>query len=70
MLLLLFMTVVVMKRFLYVAFYGLRWLWTNGKISKDGWIPWDTEVQNAAPAMLLWRAGSTAITTRIPGLYK
>ena len=47
-----------------------RWLWTNGKIAKDGWVPWDTEVQNAAPAMLLWRPGSTTITTRIPGLYK
>jgi hypothetical protein len=57
------------------SFYSLccvvcRWLWTNGKIGKDGWVPWDTEVQNAAPAVLLWRQGSTTITARIPGLYR
>jgi len=49
---------------------GGRWLWTNGKIAKDGWVPWDTEVQNAAPAVLIWRKGSTTITARIPGLYR
>lgn len=49
---------------------GGRWLWTNGKIGRDGWIPWDTEVQNAAPAMLSWIKGSTSISARMPGLYR
>ena len=63
---------------------GGRWLWTTGQLNRDAnagsgnpgsvgsssWIPWDTEVINAAPAILCWKRGVTAIKTRLPGLYK
>lgn len=47
-----------------------RWLWTSGRVAKGGWLPWDAEVVNAAPALFLWRQGASSITTRAPGLYR
>jgi hypothetical protein len=49
---------------------GGRWLWTSGQREADGWIPWDVEVQNSAPATMLWTAGSYSVRARVPGLYK
>ncbi len=49
---------------------GARWLWTSATLGRDGWIPWDHQVTNAAPAVLLWKKGSTIIKVRMPGLYR
>ena len=43
---------------------------SSGSSSGSSWIPWDTEVVNAAPAILCWKRGVTSIKTRMPGLYK
>lgn len=49
---------------------GARWLWTSGQIVEGGWIPWDTEVINAAPNVLMWKKGGSAIKVRLSGLYR
>ena len=49
---------------------GARFLWTNGVLVNDGWIPWDIQVINAAPSIILWQKNTTCITVRIPGLYR
>lgn len=49
---------------------GARWLWTSGQLVKDGWVPWDAQVVNAAPAVLVWKKGATTINVRLPGLYR
>lgn len=49
---------------------GARWLWTSGTLEKDGWVPWDHQVTNAAPAVLQWKKGTTVIKVRMPGLYR
>jgi hypothetical protein len=46
-----------------------RWLWRSGKILRGGWIPWEVQVNNAAPSSLLWKAECEAITCVVPGLY-
>jgi hypothetical protein len=47
-----------------------RWLWTSGQLSRDGWIPWDVEVVNAAPAALQWKKSAAVVKARLPGLYR
>ena len=49
---------------------GGRWLWTSGQLINQNWLPWDSEVINAAPNMLLWKKGCSAIKVRLPGLYR
>ncbi len=61
--------------YFYVSFPELitiliRWLWTSAALSKEGWVPWDHQVTNAAPAVLLWKKGASTIRVRMPGLYR
>jgi hypothetical protein len=49
---------------------GGLWLWTSRQLTTDGLIPWDSQVVNAAPSSLLWRAGTTGIMVKLPGLYR
>ena len=49
---------------------GARWLWTTGKLLKEGWVPWDTEVSNALPSSLVWRPNTATVVARPPGLYR
>jgi hypothetical protein len=46
-----------------------RWLWRSGKVCRGGWIPWEVQVNNAAPQALIWKADSETITCTAPGLY-
>lgn len=43
---------------------------TSSTTNGASWIPWDTEVVNAAPAILCWKRGVTSIKTRMAGLYR
>lgn len=51
-------------------------LWANPdsslalpKVLRGGWIPWEVQVLNAAPASLIWKTEAEAITCVAPGLY-
>ena len=46
-----------------------RWLWRSGKILRGGWVPWEVQVNNAAPASLIWKAEAESVTCVAPGLY-
>ena len=47
-----------------------RWLWRSGKLLRGGAIPWEVQVNNAAPQSLLWKTDSDIITCTAPGLYE
>ncbi|CAM9227399.1 unnamed protein product [Chrysoparadoxa australica] len=48
-----------------------RWLWRSGARDRGGWVPWDVQAINAAPDFMCWSGpGSSAITLKIPGLYR
>lgn len=49
---------------------GGLWLWTSRQLTTDGLVPWDSQVVNAAPSSLLWRAGTTGVMVKLPGLYR
>ena len=36
----------------------------------SSWIPWDTQIMNSVPSIILWKKNTTEITIRIPGLYR
>lgn len=35
----------------------------------EQWVPWDLQVINASPSVILWKKKSATITVRVPGLY-
>jgi hypothetical protein len=47
-----------------------RFLWTTGHLVEEGWVPWDIQVANAAPATILWKKAATKLQIRVPGLYR
>ncbi len=49
---------------------GARFLWTSGHLVTEGWVPWDVQVANAAPNVIAWKKGTTAVKIRVPGLYR
>lgn len=49
----------------------VRFLWTTGSVGKENHlIPWNLQVVNAAPAVILWRKNTTTIEVKVPGLYR
>jgi hypothetical protein len=38
--------------------------------SNSCWIPWDTQIMNVVPNIILWEKNSPEITIRVPGLYR
>jgi hypothetical protein len=40
-----------------------------GVLSASCWVPWERQVLNASPQVLLWRRDSPVITVKVPGLY-
>lgn len=40
-----------------------------GVLSASCWVPWERQVINASPQVLLWRRDSPVITVKVPGLY-
>jgi hypothetical protein len=46
-----------------------RWLCRSGTLLRGGWVPWEVEAVNTAPACLGYERSVSGITATPPGLY-